>query len=198
MNDLVLGEWRSRLTSMRTCLLSWPGRRTMGDWVGGEEETADEVRAIAVRSISIIEVNYSYGKWANLRNYVPSALKAFFLKLRAFSTSSSVGILMFSGWAWDETAAQINEDSQRWWRARAYIRWNCCQSRRLKEVFQFLSLQNFRRQWLPPRDEARRLGYPSCDSRHPTCVSTSQVRCATLNGPWWQHEGMQHAQYESC
>lgn len=39
------------------CLLSWPERwTTMGDW-GGEDEakTADEVRAIAVRSISVIE-----------------------------------------------------------------------------------------------------------------------------------------------
>jgi len=32
----------------------------MGDWGGGEAETADEVRAIAVRSISVIQVSYGY------------------------------------------------------------------------------------------------------------------------------------------
>ena len=53
---------------MGICLLSWPGRRTVGDGGGEEDKTADEVRAMAVRSISVVKVKIiSYGLGGNRR-----------------------------------------------------------------------------------------------------------------------------------
>ena len=85
---------------MGICLLSAPTWRTATGEVGEGAERADEVRAIAVRSITAIEVKImvilSDEKKDRERNDVPP-LKAFFLKSRATSNSSSVRILMFSG-----------------------------------------------------------------------------------------------------
>ena len=71
-------------------LLSRASRTATGD-TGVGVKTADEVRAIAVRSISGIKsLELWLRLWFERRNDVPPPLKAFFLKLRAISTSSSV------------------------------------------------------------------------------------------------------------